>query len=96
MWEDEDVTYATPTAREEEDRGAQQRGRAPWTAVAGLVLSVSVPICGWMVSLSNRVSALEVKTESLATSSQLSKVEQRIADWIEESDRARAKERRTK
>jgi len=90
MWEDEDGDTLVATRKGE---GASPRSRASWTAVAGLVLSVTVPLCGWMVTLSNRVSSLEVKTDSLATSAQLSKVEQRIADWIEESDRARVEQR---
>jgi hypothetical protein len=70
-----------------------RRDRPSWMAIAAMMLSVTVPVCGWMVSISNRIAALEVKTESLATTSQMAEVKQKIDDWIAESDRERVDER---
>jgi regulator of replication initiation timing len=57
--------------------------------VAAMLLSVTMPICGWMVSLSNRVAVLEEKTASLATAAQMAEVKQKIDDWIELNNRLR-------
>ena len=84
------VIDATATMQSRQEvRPAFNRARPSWTAVAAMMLSITVPVCGWMVSLSNRVAALEVKTESLATSAQMAEVKQKIDDWIQESDRVR-------
>jgi hypothetical protein len=64
-----------------------------WATMAAMLLSVTLPACGWMVSMSNRVAALEVKTESLATAAQMAEVKQKIDDWIAASDREREHER---
>jgi heme exporter protein D len=64
-----------------------------WTAVAAMLLSVMMPVCGWMISLSNRVAVLEEKTQSLATSAQMAEVKTQIADWIAESERERINDR---
>ena len=71
------------------------RGRPSWTAVAAMLLSVMMPVCGWMVSLSNRVAVLEEKTASLATSAQMAEVKTQISDWINESQRERVDDRIT-
>jgi hypothetical protein len=57
-------------------------------AIAGLMLAVTAPVCGWMVSLGNRVSVLEEKTSTLATAAQMAEVKQKIDDWIHESERS--------
>lgn len=77
-----------------EDRRPALRPSAPsWSAVAALLLTVTVPVCGWMVSLSNRVSANEVKIESLATAAQMAEVKQKIDDWIQLAGRERSDDR---
>jgi hypothetical protein len=81
---------ATATMLRTERRGPGfNRARPSWTAVAAMLLSVTMPICGWMVSLSNRVAVLEEKTASLATAAQMAEVKQKIDDWIELSNRLR-------
>jgi hypothetical protein len=74
-------------------RPALNRPGPSWTAVAAMMLSVMMPVCGWLVTLSNRVAALETKTDSLATSAQMAEVKQKIDDWIAESDRLRVDDR---
>ena len=83
----------TPSRHGEGLRPLFRRDRPSWMAIAAMMLSVTVPVCGWMVSISNRVAALEVKTESLATTSQMAEVKQKIDDWIAESDRERIDDR---
>jgi len=68
-------------------RRPNQERKHSWSTVAAMVLSVMIPVCGWMISLSNRISALEVKSESLATAVQVAELKQRINDWIEASER---------
>lgn len=87
---------ATTMARTEprtETGPAVNRPGPSWTAVAAMMLSVMMPVCGWLVTLSNRVAALETKTDSLATSAQMAEVKQKIDDWIAESDRLRVDDR---
>jgi hypothetical protein len=71
------------------------RERPTWTAVASMLLAVMMPVCGWMVSLSNRVAVLEEKTQSLATAAQMAEVKQKIDDWIQEDARNGANDRVT-
>jgi hypothetical protein len=88
------TTDGTATTRvTESTRLVPSHARPSWTAMAAMLLSIVVPVCGWMISLSNRVSVLEVKTESLATAAQMAEVKQKIEDWIAESDRARLDDR---
>jgi hypothetical protein len=89
----EDVLDATTMRSTEGPRLMLNRTRPSWTAMAAMLLSVTIPLCGWLVTLSNRVSALEVRTESLATAAQMAEVRQKIDDWIAESDRARMDDR---
>ncbi len=60
-----------------------RRDRPSWMAIAAMLLSVTVPVCGWMVSLSNRLAVLEEKTQTLATAAQMAEVKQKIEDWIQ-------------
>jgi hypothetical protein len=87
------MAAAATTRIAEETRPLFNRARPSWSAVAAIMLSVMMPVCGWMVTLSNRVAALETKTDSLATSAQMAEVKQKIDDWIAEADRARVDER---
>ena len=70
-----------------------RRDRPSWMAIAAMMLSVVIPLCGWLVSLSNRISVLEEKTATLATAAQMATVTQKIDDWIEESNRVRVDDR---
>lgn len=70
-----------------------RRDRPSWMAIAAMMLSVTAPVCGWMVTLGNRVSVLEEKTATLATAAQMAEVKQKIEDWIQESERARVEDR---
>jgi hypothetical protein len=54
-----------------------------------------MPVCGWLVSLSNRVAVLEVQTQSLATAAQMAEVKQEITDWKEQDQRERTEDRVT-
>lgn len=64
-----------------------RRDRPSWMAIVGMMLSVTVPVCGWMISLGARVSVLEERTLTLATAAQMAEVKQKIDDWIQESER---------
>ncbi len=85
------ATTAMPMT--EEHRPGLNRARPSWTAVAGMLLSVMLPVCGWMISLSNRVAVLEEKTQSLATAAQMAEVKTQISDWIAETERQRIDDR---
>lgn len=64
-----------------------RRDRPSWMAIAAMMLSVTAPCCGWMISLGSRVAVLEEKTGTLATAAQMAEVKQKIDDWIQESER---------
>ena len=66
-----------------------RRDRPSWMAIAAMMLSVMIPVCGWLVTLSNRVAALEVSTQSLATAAQMAEVKQKVDDLVEETIRER-------
>ena len=79
---------AINATREQFSDQPTRRPRPPsWSAMAAVVLSLTLPVCGWMVSLSNRVASLEEKTSSLATAAQMAEVKQKIDDWIQVSSR---------
>jgi hypothetical protein len=81
------------TMHPEERRTRLIRSAPSWTAVAGLLLALAMPVCGWLVTLSNRVSVLEEKTATLATAAQMAEVKTEITDWIAETERDRVADR---
>jgi len=58
-----------------------------WVAVATMLLAVTMPVCGWLVSLSNRVAVLESEAHHTATSEQIATLTQKLDDWEAEYHR---------
>ena len=72
-------------------------GQKPsWTAVAAMLLSVMMPVCGWMVSISNRVAVLETENSHLSTAAvQIAALTQELADFRRQYEQDRINDRVT-
>jgi hypothetical protein len=69
----------------EEPPPGSNRGRPSWTAIAALLLSVMIPVCGWMVALSNRVAVLEADNGRLSTAAvEIAALKQELSDFRRE------------
>lgn len=72
----------------EEPASVFNRAKPSWIAVAGMLLAVIIPVCGWLVTLSNRVAVLEADSNRLSTAAvEIAQLRQELTDFRREYER---------